>query len=493
MVLTRQGSGVNTLGDLRGKEIAQLEMGAATMGRPWLETLLMVNGFGALERFFGRIEVVGKPSSAVLPVFFGNKHACLVDMLGFEIMKELNPQIGAKLQVVAASESCVDNVICLSKDGWASEAQKQDTIRALGELHLEPAGQQILTIFKVAKLAPFQEAQMDTVKNLRKTYDQLHKGVKAMRTLSAKFHRRVAPVLGVLLTVLWIAPSWAKEPSGELKKESLSVGFTPRAFANMNRNDLEAAFKALAETLGRKRGYLITSSTRLFEETSAFEAAIKDGSVRLAVMDAWTYLSMNLGGMVTPSFVATEQGKLGKRYVVLTRQGSGLNTLPDLRGKDIAEYLVAGSSMGRFWLESLLRTNRLGTHETFFGRAESVGKTSAAVLPVFFGKKDACLVDEKGFDIMKELNPQVGKKVQAVAVSDTFVDGLLCLSNSGWASETFKRDLIQALGELHLEPAGQQILTLFKFDQLIPYEEGYLDTVKRLRTANDHAQKRASP
>ncbi len=178
VVLTRQGSGLNTLGDLRGKEIAQLEMGAATMGRPWLETLLMVNGFGGLDRFFGRIEVVGKPSSAVLPVFFGNKHACLVDMLGFEIMKELNPQLGAKLQVVATSESCVDNVICLSKDGWASEAHKQDTIRALGELHLEPAGQQILTIFKVAKLVPFQETDLDTVKKLRMTHDQLRKGVK---------------------------------------------------------------------------------------------------------------------------------------------------------------------------------------------------------------------------------------------------------------------------------------------------------------------------
>jgi ABC-type phosphate/phosphonate transport system substrate-binding protein len=133
----------------------------------------MMKGLGSLERFFGRVDVVGKPSSAVLPVFFGNKHACLVDKLGLEIMKELNPQVGTKLQVVAASEPYADNVLCLSKDGWASETHKQNTIRALAELHLEPAGQQILTLFKVVKLAPFQEQHMDTVKKLRMRYEKL--------------------------------------------------------------------------------------------------------------------------------------------------------------------------------------------------------------------------------------------------------------------------------------------------------------------------------
>lgn len=314
-----------------------------------------------------------------------------------------------------------------------------------------------------------------------------------MRPLSTKFRRRVAPVSGVLLAFLWVAASWADIPNAELRKESLSVGFTRAAFANMNRNDVEAGFKALAETLGRRRGYLITPSTRLFEEPSAFEGAIRDGSVRLAIIDSWRYLSMNLAGLATPSFIATERGKLGKKYVVLTRQGSGLNTLADLRGKDIAEYEVAGSSMGRSWLESLLRANRLGTHEAFFGRVESVGKPSAAVLPVFFGKKHACLVDEPGFDIMKELNPQVGKGLQSVALSEPLVDAVLCLSDSGWASEEFKRDLLQALGELHLEPAGQQILTLFKLDQLIPYKEAYLDTVRKLRPPRDQIQKKVAP
>jgi hypothetical protein len=124
---------------------------------------------------------------------------------------------------------------------------------------------------------------------------------------------------------------------------------------------------------------------------------------------------------------------------------------------------------------------------------ESVGKPSAAVLPVFFGKKQACVVDESGFDVMTELNPQVGKGLQTVAVSEPLVDGVLCLNSSGWSSETYKQDVIKALGELHLEPAGQQILTLFKTDQLIPFQEKYLETARNLWARHERLRKEGKP
>jgi phosphonate transport system substrate-binding protein len=296
----------------------------------------------------------------------------------------------------------------------------------------------------------------------------------------------VPPALGALLVLLWIAPTWSDDRKGGLRPASLQVGFSNVAFLKVNRNDIEASFKALTETLGRRRGYLINSKTELFDDISAFKAALKRGTINLAIIDPWTCLSMDIGGVAAPLFVSMAQGKVGKKYVVLTRRGSGLNTLADLRGKEITEHVAINSTMGRPWLETVLLENRLGTPETFFGRTESVEKPSAAVLPVFFGKKHACLVDEPGLDLMKELNPQVGKELQAVAVSEPFLNGVICLSNAGWASETFKLDLIQTLGELHLEAAGQQILTLFKTDQLIPFQEKHLDTVRQLRAKHDH-------
>ena len=314
-----------------------------------------------------------------------------------------------------------------------------------------------------------------------------------MRRLSVKSFRCGATGLGLLLALLWIVPSRADDQGSGLKEVYLTVGFTRAAFLNMNPSDVESAFKVLAQTVGRKRGYLITSKTRIFEDTADFEAAIKNGAVNLPIFDAWTYLAMDIERLVTPLYVSSERGQVGKQYVVLTRHGSGLNDLVDLRGKNIAALETANTTLGLSWLDTLLLTNRLGTHATFFNHAQSVGKPSAAVLPVFFGKKHACVVDTASFDVMKELNPQVGKELQSMTISESFVDAFICLSNFGWSSEGFKRDLIQALGELHLEPAGQQLLTLFKTSQLVPFKETHMETVRQLRTTHDKMRKGFTP
>jgi hypothetical protein len=39
----------------------------------------------------------------------------------------------------------------------------------------------------------------------------------------------------------------------------------------------------------------------------------------------------------------------------------------------------------------------------------------------------------------------------------------------------------KVLLQLHLEPAGRQVLTLFKVDRMVPFKPGSLDTVRRLR------------
>ena len=66
-------------------------------------------------------------------------------------------------------------------------------------------------------------------------------------------------------------------------------------------------------------------------------------------------------------------------------------------------------------------------------------------------------------------------------------------SEYGWSNKDFKRDVIRALGELHLEPSGQQLLTLFKAGQLVPFQEKHLDTVRKLRLRHDQLQRQLPP
>lgn len=272
--------------------------------------------------------------------------------------------------------------------------------------------------------------------------------------------------------------------------EVLTIGLTRTAFLNVNRNDMEAALKTLAVTIGRRYDYDIEVRTSFYEEAKDFADAVRSGAVRMAVTDSWTYLAMDPGTLgAKPWFVAADSMGVGKVYHLLTRRGSGLDRLADLRGKTLALLEIVNSSLGRPWLEAVLGRDGLGSVSEFFRQTVVVGKPTTAVLPVFFGKSDACLVDASAFAVMSEMNPQVGKALQIIASSEPLVDGLQLLGEAGWeGSERMKQHLIDVLRDLHREPSGQQLLTLFKTVRMVPFEEGCLDAVRALRTVHEQSR-----
>jgi len=272
-------------------------------------------------------------------------------------------------------------------------------------------------------------------------------------------------------------------PSGDSPTEFFNAGMAQMAFRNTNANDAAAAYTVVLETIGRHNGRHFKASVKIFDNPGAFEAAIRAGSLHLSVVGAWDYLSMQIDDVAKPMFVAMENGQVGRRYLVLTRRDSGLNTLADLRGKSILKLEVASVDAALHWLDTLLAASRLGNQEQFFGGVEVVGKPTAAVLPVFFGKKPACVVDDSSFRIMQELNPQVGAALQVVAISEKYADVVICVREKGWSSEDLKAETIQTLADLPRDPGGRQILTLFKIDRLVPFRDEYLNSIRQLRAA----------
>ena len=297
----------------------------------------------------------------------------------------------------------------------------------------------------------------------------------------------------VALSLLLVVSAWHTGQAAELKPRVLRVGFTKTCFQGVNKNDAEASFKTFLATVGRQRGYELEPIVEIFDALPAFVTAINEGKIQLAIIDPWQYLSMDIRKEMPPYFTPALKDEVGRSYAILTRRGNALHTLGDLRGKDFVRLEIGAATMGQPWLETLLLVNGFGTQERFFGKIEVVGKPSLAVLPVFFGNKHACLVDMLGFDVMKELNPQLGLKLQVIAASEPYIDDLICLSEKGWTSDKHKQDVIQSLAELHLEPAGQQILTIFKTDKLVPFQEARLDTVKKLWAIHENIQRKVNP
>jgi phosphonate transport system substrate-binding protein len=286
---------------------------------------------------------------------------------------------------------------------------------------------------------------------------------------------------GLFLPLLLREPVLAAEPSPKSEPMAFRIGMSSACFRNVNHNDALAAFRLFVEAVARQNNYVYKAETEIFDDASSFESALRRQPKNLVVIEAWQYLMMDLGPQFKPVFIVTERGAVGRQYLVLSRRDGHFRTLADLRQQRIVELRHSATGVGKAWLDNLLRGNGLGSQETLFAEVEMVEKPSAAVLPVFFGQRAACLVDKFCFEVMTELNPQVGQQLAALATSEAFADVVICLNENGWRSAREKADTIQSLSELHLHPSGRQILTLFKIEKMVPFAEEQLATCRKLR------------
>jgi ABC-type phosphate/phosphonate transport system substrate-binding protein len=183
-------------------------------------------------------------------------------------------------------------------------------------------------------------------------------------------------------------------------------------------------------------------------------------------------------GLLEPAFTATRgKGDESLQFLLVANREPGVTTISGLRGKTLAIQTDSRADLGRMWTEVLLHEDGLGTADRFFSSISSVSTPSAAVLPVFFGKMGAGVVDRASFEVMKEMNPQIGSRLRVLAASTPLLGGILCVDKR---FITYREDLLQGLRDLHQTAEGKQILLVFKSDRMKTVNNEDLERVRTL-------------
>jgi ABC-type phosphate/phosphonate transport system substrate-binding protein len=294
----------------------------------------------------------------------------------------------------------------------------------------------------------------------------------------------------ILLTLYVLAaclPLLAQKSPGK-KDEGLNIGFTVSAFAGVNTTDALAATKAWAGALVQKKGYSFSPQTFAFNTIDEAAQAAKEKKLDLAICltsEYWTIKNSEL----EPHFICSRHGRIEDEALILAHRQSAIQKLDDLQGKDILISNTTGSVIGKFWLENILMSKGFGSLNYFFRNAGTTSKDSQAVLPVFFRKSDSCLIIRGYFEVISELNPQIRNDLKIVAQSPPFPISMVCIRKSYDREQ--KEALLEALENLHTDPKGQQILTLFKTDRLVPYSNASLARVAQLLTEHEKLTEQA--
>lgn len=279
---------------------------------------------------------------------------------------------------------------------------------------------------------------------------------------------------------LWLLLPRAGRAAELPAQDTLRVVFSPDKFSSVNRNDALASFKAWIETVGRRRGISLQVQAYTYDSVAELRQILRGRTADLLIVRGAQFLELGAERVLMDPLFMPARGEVAQqRYLLLTRRDRHLS-LPGLRGKQVIFLNSMDASLARAWVEELLRKAGLGALDSFCPGAQDVGKASAAILPVYFGKADACVVDATSFKVMQELNPQIGQALEACLTSPAYLETVIGIRHD---YSQHRADLIDGLARLHDEVAGRQILMVFKVDRLVPFEERELDTVRRLSTS----------
>lgn len=254
-------------------------------------------------------------------------------------------------------------------------------------------------------------------------------------------------------------------------------------FRGINENDGRAALKVYIESVGKERG-IVLKSMDTFDDVQEVGKALRNGQLDAASVTTEEYL--RISGDVASVHVFDEPARAdpGEEFLLLIHRSSAVTNLAGLRGALLMEYDNLRTSLARMWLDVVLLEQGLPRTEGLFAKVILERKLSTAVLPVFFGKAQACLVTRRGFETMVELNPQVGKNLRVLAASPAFVVTVMCFGPK--ANPADKATVLEGIQRLHEQPRGQQLLTVFQGgERLIEYPASVLDRAKKLRLRHD--------
>lgn len=264
-----------------------------------------------------------------------------------------------------------------------------------------------------------------------------------------------------------------------LAKEQLLVGYVHGQLEGVNPQDAEAAFKTLAKTLGIKSSYDVEITVKTYKSGVNFGKNFNQQIPHIILMSSWDYLINKESELIEPKFVPADKAHVMRRYLLVSKQVKSRN-IEDLHGLSLNLIYSPSNTLARQWLNVALKEADQPDINSFFGSIEYHDDPMATVLPVFFGKRDAALVDAEKFALMVELNPQL-QRLNIIASSKPFLNGLVCFKRDGWSSPEFRDAMIDTLANLHKTSAGQQILTIFKTGQTVPYKAHYLESVQDLK------------
>ena len=307
---------------------------------------------------------------------------------------------------------------------------------------------------------------------------------------------RVGSVTAILRTGIWlvvalfalppVVPSYAELEGtdggsgrpADIQPFLLDMAVVADYLGHVNPMEARAALESYSQIYARNIGLPVDVQVYLFQTFADLRKTAARGQLKVLGLQTQDYFQLRKETGIDPALIPVRAGSTTDRYLILAPRDSAWTSIAQLRGRHLTAYSGTQMGLSMPWLEGLLREAKLPAARAYFGQVQIHVKVSQALLPVFFGNADICLVAASEYETMVELNPQLGRKLQIVAASPELVPFVICLRSDfvGENREGAERGYLEA----HLHALGQQALLLFGFERLQPATEEDFESARRI-------------
>jgi ABC-type phosphate/phosphonate transport system substrate-binding protein len=289
-----------------------------------------------------------------------------------------------------------------------------------------------------------------------------------------------------LLLVFRSCGLYAGDPAPE-RPFHVTLAFSNQIFVDVESTEAQSALKVLTAEILERNFPGGASESFIVSGDSSLRKTLVEGKADMVGMTSDEYLRLRNQVVMEPAFTSTNGRDPFHQVVLLVRRDAGIRNLAGLRGKRLTLSTDQAKTIHLTWLETLLMKEGVREVRDFFSAVKEGRSPSAAVLPVFFQQADACLTTQQAFDVVRELNPQIGADLAVLARSQDITSGVIVYRPD--FDVLMKEKISRFLDGLEKDPRGLQVLKMFRMSKLLRWQPGYARTLEALLAEHDSLNK----
>ena len=276
----------------------------------------------------------------------------------------------------------------------------------------------------------------------------------SISTLPGTLHRLLrGTVVGwLLLGALAFSPA-------ALAEEAVRMGFYQGARREMSRTDLRSAFTLWTQELAV--AFKMSVSVTFFEDIGAMRQAFERGEINAVSADAMTLARNFKSADLAEGYSVVMPPNWN--MLLLAGRDSGVRSVGDLVGKRVA--LLEDDLTASIYLETVCLRQYGRECSKVFSDIQRLPNNNQAVMRLFFDKTDVALVYRYGYELSREMNPQLDPKIGQVVLEAPF-SGMFYSFFSNKVDPALRARAVKLIPTLHTYPRGRQLLDIFKMDHL---------------------------